>query len=215
TPAEVIAATEQTNARKLREIRLALALESVMTKDEILEGYLNIGAFGHGAYGIYAASQVYFDKEPKDLTLAEAALLAGLPKAPTAFDPVTEEGRPEALKRRNWILSEMADLGMITPEERDEAIATEIKVTGNRTPNGCVATLVDHWGFFCDFFARWWVEQKAFGKDIAERDNRLRSGGYRITTTMDVQIQDSAKKNVEKELKTGNRDALMVAAIEP
>src|SRR5690606_17924972 len=109
----------------------------------------------------------------------------------------------------------MADLGMITPEERDEAIATEIKVTGNRTPNGCVATLVDHWGFFCDFFARWWVEQKAFGKDIAERDNRLRSGGYRITTTMDVQLQDSAKKNVEKELKTGNRDALMVAAIEP
>ena len=101
SPAEVIAATEPTNARKIREIRLALALETVMSKNQILENYLNIAAFGHGAYGIYAASQVYFNKEPKDLTLEEAALLAALPKAPSAFDPVTETGRPEALERRN------------------------------------------------------------------------------------------------------------------
>ena len=87
SPAEVIAATEQTNGRKLREIRLAIALESVYSKDEILERYLNIAAFGHGAYGIYAASQVYFNKAPKDLTLAEAALLAGLPKAPSRLRP--------------------------------------------------------------------------------------------------------------------------------
>ncbi len=64
-----------------------MGLEQQLTKDQILQNYLNIAAFGHGAYGIYAASQVYFSKEPKDLTLAEAALLAGLPKAPTTIRP--------------------------------------------------------------------------------------------------------------------------------
>jgi membrane peptidoglycan carboxypeptidase len=81
-------------------MRLALGLEKVLTKDQILQNYLNIAAFGHGAYGIYAASQVYFNKEPKDLTLEEAALLAGLPKAPSSFDPTTETGLPQALARR-------------------------------------------------------------------------------------------------------------------
>jgi membrane peptidoglycan carboxypeptidase len=215
SPAEVIAATEPTNARKLREIRLALALETVMSKPQILENYLNIAAFGHGAYGIYAASQVYFNKEPKDLTLEEAALLAALPKAPSSFDPVTEEGRPQALERRNWILGEMAELGKISPEQRDAAMAAEIKVTGNRTPNGCVTTMVAHWGFFCDYFARWWNDQTEFGKDVGERNGRLRSGGYTIVTTMDVGIQDSAKRNVETEIPTGSSDALMLAALEP
>ena len=179
------------------------------------QNYLNIAAFGHGAYGIYAASQVYFNKEPKDLTLEEAALLAALPKAPSSFDPVTEEGRPQALERRNWILGEMAELGKITPEQRDAAIATEIKVTGTRTPNGCVTTMVAHWGFFCDYFARWWNAQSEFGKDVGERNGRLRSGGYTIVTTMDVGVQDSAKRNVETEIPTGSSDALMLAAIEP
>ncbi len=215
TPAEVIAATEQTNARKLREARLALALETVLTKDEILERYLNIAAFGHGAYGIYAATQVYFSKEPKDLTLPEAALLAALPKAPSKYDPVDPDGRKEALIRRTYVLKQMVTLGYITQDEADKADKVEVVVTGNRTPNGCIATTVDHWGFFCDYFYRWWISQETFGKDEAERGARLKSGGYRIVTTMDLVIQDSAKKNVEKELPTGNRDALMVAAIEP
>ncbi len=215
SPAEVIAATEKTNARKLREARLAIALETVLTKDQILENYLNIAAFGHGAYGIYAASQVYFNKEPKDLKLEEAALLASLPKAPTDFDPVTETGRPRALQRRTYVLEQMVDLGMVSAAESETAQKAELKVTGVRTPNGCVSTTVAHWGFFCDYFYRWWIGQKEFGQDEAERENRLKSGGYRIVTTLDVKIQASAKKNVEKELKTGNSDALMLAAIEP
>jgi membrane peptidoglycan carboxypeptidase len=215
SPAEVIAATEQTNARKLREARLALALETVLSKDQILENYLNIAAFGHGAYGIYAASQVYFNKQPKDLTLAEAALLAGLPKAPTDFDPVDANGKKQALLRRTYVLQQMVKLHYATQAEADAAEKAELVVTGNRTPNGCVSTSVPHWGFFCDFFYRWWTSQKDFGQDVGERAARLKSGGYRIVTTLDVGIQDSAKKNVEKELPTGNSDALMVAAIEP
>src|SRR6185503_4094430 len=78
SPEAVIAATEQTNRRKLSEMKYALKMETELTKDQILERYLNIAPFGHGTYGIFAASQVYFGKAPKNLQLEEAALLAGL-----------------------------------------------------------------------------------------------------------------------------------------
>jgi membrane peptidoglycan carboxypeptidase len=215
SPAEVIAATEQTPARKLREAKLALQLEKQISKDQILQNYLNIAAFGHGAYGIYAASQVYFNKEPKDLTLAEAALLAGLPKAPSELDPVTEAGRKASLDRRSYVLRQMAKLGMITQAQADEANKTDIKITGQRTPNGCTNTIDPSEGFFCDFFYRWWIAQPAFGVDEGERASKLKSKGYRIVTTLDVNIQASAHKNVEANLPTGKSDALMLAAIEP
>ena len=217
SPAEIIAATERTNARKLREMRLAMAVESVMTKDEILEAYLNIVPFGERAYGVYAASQVYFNKEPKDLTLDEAALLAALPKAPTAFNPVTEEGKPKAKERRDHILNTMAELGMISRDEAEAAKQKPINVVGRQTPNGCIATPVAHWGFFCDFFRRWWIQQPAFGANEAEREVKLKTGGYRVVTSLDPKIQASAKKHVETELPTSptQSDALMVVAIEP
>ncbi|GFJ80123.1 hypothetical protein Phou_043030 [Phytohabitans houttuyneae] len=95
-PQDVVAATEDTNARKLREMKYALQLDKEMTKDEILERYLNIAPFGRGAYGVFAASQVYFGKHPRDLKVEEAALLAGMVKAPSAFDPTT---RPASRRR--------------------------------------------------------------------------------------------------------------------
>jgi membrane peptidoglycan carboxypeptidase len=214
-PADVLAATETTPERKIREIRLALGLEKRLTKDQILQNYLNIAAFGQGAYGIYAASQVYFGKEPKDLTLAEAALLAGLPKAPSDYNPATEEGQPKALERRDYVLTQMAGLGMISREQARVANASALEVVGARTPRDCIATTANHYGFFCDFFYRWWSEQDEFGRDAAERSYKLKSGGYRIISTLDVKAQASAHSNVEKQLKTGNRDALMLAAIEP
>src|SRR5437773_11871028 len=90
SPQEVVNATADTVGRKLREMRYALALEKQLTKDQILERYLNMAPFGHGAFGIYAAAEVYFNKPPKDLTLPEAALLAGLVKAPGTDDPMTD-----------------------------------------------------------------------------------------------------------------------------
>jgi len=215
SPKDVLAATESTPERKIREIRQAVALEKKLTKDQILQNYLNIAAFGNGAYGIYAASQVYFNKEPKDLTLAEAALLAGLPKAPSAFDPTTESGRPQALARRTYVLNQMVELGMISRQQAELADKEPLVVTGTRTPRDCTQTIVNHWGFFCDFFYRWWLEQEEFGVDPLARASKLKSGGYRITTTLDVAIQDSAKRHVEEQLPTGEKDALMLAAIEP
>jgi membrane peptidoglycan carboxypeptidase len=215
SPRDVLAATEDTGARKVREMRLALGLEKQLTKDQILQNYLNIAAFGNGAYGIYAASQVYFSKEPKDLTLEEAALLAGLPKAPSSFDPTTETGKPQAKDRRHYVLGQMVKMGMISAEQGEVADATEVTVTGSRTPRDCVATIVNHWGFFCDFFQRWWADQAEFGRDGVERISKLKAGGYHITTTLDVGVQEAAKNNVEAQLATGSSDALMMAAIEP
>jgi membrane peptidoglycan carboxypeptidase len=218
TPQEVVDATEDTNVRKLREIRYAMALEKKLTKDQILEKYLNIAPFGNGAYGVFAASQVYFNKAPKDLTIAEAALLAGLVKAPTAFDPTDPAKRPDALDRRNWVIGEMAKTGAISQAEADAAKQTPIQVSGKRAPNGCTSLLTaEKWGFFCDYLTRWWLEQETFGANAYDRERRLKGGGYKIITSLDLKTQEAAKKNVEKYYSTSRKHerALMLAAVEP
>jgi membrane peptidoglycan carboxypeptidase len=134
TPQEVVDATVDTNARKLREMRYALAVEQQLSKAEILERYLNIAYFGNRAYGIYAASQVYFGKAPKDLKVEEAALLAGLVKFPGDYDTGTGEGKEKALERRNYVLDQMVNTGAITAAEGETARKSELKVTGKPAP---------------------------------------------------------------------------------
>ncbi len=214
-PQDALDATEQTTARKLREARYAIALEKEWSKERILETYFNLSYFGQGAFGIFAASQVYYGKAPKDLELHEAAMLAALVKAPSDLDPSLEENVPLAKDRRDWVLDQMVETGAITAEEAAEAKEIDVKVEARRQPNDCVATSKNHWGFFCDFFYRWWLEQETFGSTRYERERRLKGGGFRIVTTLDVDIQDSAKKHVEENLETGDPHALMLAAIEP
>nr|MDT0658455.1 transglycosylase domain-containing protein [Micromonospora sp. DSM 115978] len=216
-PNDVVAATEDTNARKVREMRMAAALERELSKDEILERYLNIAPFGHGTYGVAAASQFYFGKHPRDLTVPEAAMIAGLVKAPSDFDPLDTvgSGKQDTLDRRNWVLGQMAQTGAITPEQRDAALAVPLEVTGKPVGNGCATQGKNHWGFFCDYFYRWWLEQDAFGATTYDRERRLKGGGYRIVTSLDLKTQEAAHRNVEEHLATGKRDALMVAAVEP
>ncbi|MDP9798268.1 membrane peptidoglycan carboxypeptidase [Catenuloplanes nepalensis] len=214
-PADVVRATEDTSARKLREMRYAMQVEKEMSKDQILERYLNIAPFGNGAYGVSAASQVYFSKPPKDLNTEEAAMLAGMVKAPSAFDPTTETGRPLALSRRNYVIDNMTEIGAVTPAEAARAKAAELTVNGTRTPNGCVNSSHNEWGYFCDYVYRWWMEQDEFGDTPYDRERRLKSGGYRIVTSMSVKTQDAARKHVHKRAADGNRNAIMVAAVEP
>src|SRR5256886_5186701 len=102
-PQDAVDATAQNSARKLREMRLAIALEKRMTKTQILEGYLNVAYFGHRAYGVFAAADVYFSKLPEDLTLGEAALIAGLVQAPSVYDPAGRD-TAQALARRNYVI---------------------------------------------------------------------------------------------------------------
>jgi membrane peptidoglycan carboxypeptidase len=217
TPQQVVDATSDTVGRKLREMRYALALEKQLTKDQILERYLNIAPFGHSAFGIYAAAQVYFNKLPKDLDLPESALLAGLVKAPSAYDPTTKDGHEASLDRRNnYVLSNMVKLSYLTEAQRQEVAKLPVNITGKPTPNGCISVLDNSWGFYCDYLYRWWLRQPAFGADVYEREARLKSGGYTIYTALDVNAQLSAKRNIEKIDPTGsNPTALMLAGVEP
>jgi membrane peptidoglycan carboxypeptidase len=217
TPQDIVDATADTPGRKIQEMRYALALEKQLNKQQILERYLNIAPFANNAFGIYAASQVYFGVEPKDLTLGEAALLAGLVKAPSDYDPKTEQGRKDALDRRNnYVLPNMVKMGYITEAQSQEAMKAELPwKSGYTEPNGCTQVATNSWGFFCDYFYRWWISQPAFGADQYERINRLKSGGFNIVTSLDVNAQASAMKNITKGKKIGDSDALMLAGVEP
>jgi membrane peptidoglycan carboxypeptidase len=217
TPQEIVEATESTTARKLREARLAMAVEKQMPKDEILERYLNLAYFGEGAYGIFAASQVYFGKQPIDLEIHEAAMLAGIIQAPSEHSPASAERVPDATERRNWVIDQMVETGAITRAEGVEAKAVEIEPRAERQPNECVNTTQNHWGFFCDYFYRWWMEQEAFGATTWERERRLKGGGYHIVTTLDVDVQQALKDQIDEHIDTGvdQPHALMHAAVEP
>ncbi|WP_430782138.1 transglycosylase domain-containing protein [Actinoplanes sp. G11-F43] len=214
-PQEVVDATKDTVERKVSEMKYAVQVEKDLTKQQILERYLNMAPFGNGAYGINAASQVYFGKRPADLTVAESALLAGMVKAPTAFDPTTESGYPQALDRRDYIIGNMRDLGMITEDEAATAEKTKVKRTTERPTSGCASVSKNHWGFFCDYFYRWWLSQDDFGATSYDRERLLKEGGYRIVTTLDVKAQSDARKEVTSRQSDSNPNALMLAAVEP
>jgi penicillin-binding protein 1A len=111
--------TEKTLTRKIYEVLLSMKIESLLTKEQILEVYMNHIALGQRAYGFASASEIYFGKPLKDITVAEAAMLAGLPKAPSANNPIVNPERATA--RQRWIIDRMLENGFITPEQRDAA----------------------------------------------------------------------------------------------
>ena len=223
TPKEVVEATEQTPARKLREMKYAIALEKKLNKQQILERYLNIAAFGEGAYGIWAASQVYFQETPAELTLPQASLLASLVKAPSIYDPARATGKPKALYRRNtYTLPNMQEMGFINQVQLTEAIAAEPEIHSTHPPQGCTEVQRPELGagFFCDYLLRWWAQQKDFGADEYERENRLKSGGYKIITSLDLNTQKLAYKYAMARPGGGKTDvndlqAVLLAAVQP
>jgi membrane peptidoglycan carboxypeptidase len=215
-PQEVIDATKDSPKRKISEMKYALQIEKQLSKEQILERYLNIAPFGNQAYGIYAASQVYFNKKPKDLDIAEAAMLAGMVKAPSSFNPTVKSGHDQILARRdNYIIPGMVAMGAITQADADKAkkekIPTKVKPVGN----GCVSVAKNSWGFFCDYFYRWWMSQEAFGATSYDRERRLKSGGYKVITTLDLKGQASARAEISDRQKDTSKNALLLAGIEP
>jgi len=126
--------TEKTLTRKIYEILLALKIENALSKEQILEIYMNQIFLGHRAYGFAAASEVYFSKPIQDLTIAEAAMLAGLPKAPSAYNPINNPRR--ATIRQQYIIERMLENGYITEEQRDSAKAQKLRLRpANETPS--------------------------------------------------------------------------------
>src|SRR5256886_4770122 len=215
-PQDAVDATAQNSRRKLREMRLAIALEQRMSKKQILEGYLNVAYFGHRAYGIFAASDIYFSKPPSELTLGEAAMIAGMVQAPSDYDPTGADG-PAALNRRNYVIDQMAEHGDIGAAEAARAKAAPITLHLSDPPNDCVSVPAAHndWGFFCDVFKQWWLRQPAFGHDPAARLDNLRRGGYTIVTSLDPAVQASAMRHITENAKIGNKFALGAVFLEP
>jgi membrane peptidoglycan carboxypeptidase len=179
--------------RKLRELRYAVNVEKRLTKEQILEGYLNIAYFGSGAYGAQAAAQYYFSKDASKLTLPEAALLAGVTNSPYAYDP--EINPKGATDRRNTVLYRMADLKWITKQQADAAAASPIKLHIKKPKTDCADSKAP---FFCEYVKDEILGNSAFGKTSADRTRLLYRGGLTIRTTLDMKAQKAAQKALSK-----------------
>ncbi|MCL3778464.1 penicillin-binding protein [Actinomyces sp. 186855] len=201
-PAAIAAATERSTARKLREIKYALTLEQTYTKQQILEGYLNIAAFGPSTYGVEASSRHFFSHSAAELTVAEAALLAGLTNAPGAYDPIAFP--EEAKGRMDWVLLKMYEEEFITQEQYDEAVATQIEDMLNVTNavGGCGAAGAA--AYFCEYVVGEIESSELFGATEAERRQLLLRGGLTITTTLDLGKQAAADAAVQEYVPTGD-----------
>ncbi|MDD9349683.1 transglycosylase domain-containing protein [Mumia sp.] len=193
TPEERRAATEVSPARKVRELKYAMSYEEKHSKQQILENYLNISYFGDGAYGVSAAAKHYFSVDAADLSLTQAATLAGLVKNPVEYDPVTY---PEnALRRRNIVLSAMEAQGLLTRSVVQKAIAQPLGLKITRFSNGCVSTKAP---FFCDYVRRYLLQDESLGKNEDERVHTLETGGLVIKTTLEPTFQRAADESVQK-----------------
>ena len=170
--------------RKAREAILAFRLEDTLSKQQILELYLNSIFLGRNAYGVQAASRAYFDKDVDELTLPEAAYLAILPKAPSNYDPV--RATQKALDRRNYVLREMYRNGYITEEQWNAAAATPL----GTIRYGSNEKFRQQGGYFMEEVRRELI--KRFGEDAKDGPNSLYSGGLWVRSSMDPAMQDPA-----------------------
>jgi membrane peptidoglycan carboxypeptidase len=178
---------------KLREMKLAIALEKKFTKEEILEGYLNIVFFNRDAYGIEAASKFFFSTTAKDLTLPQAALLAGLVNSPSFFDPINNPENAQA--RRDLVLESMLSQGKIQQADYDAAVATPVETKITPARQGCAYSATAP--YFCEYVLHLLLNNPAYGADAAERERKVFRGGLTIKTTLDPNAQAVAQAQVE------------------
>ena len=175
---------EKKITRKIKEAILAYKIENFLTKNEILTLYLNQIYLGYNSYGVGAACENYFGKKLKDITLAEAAMLAGLPKAPSYYSPAKNFYRAKI--RQKYVLNQMVKNGMITPDEAYRAFRQDIKIVPRKNYNITVAP------YFLDYI-RMYMEKK-YGKE------NLLTQGYKIYTTVNLRYQQYAREALRRGL---------------
>ena len=188
--------------RKLQEMRYAIALEQRYSKNDVLLGYLNIANFGGSTYGIGAAAKYYFGVNASDLTLSQAATLAGMVQNPNTFridKPERErngaaDGYADTTDRRNYVLRQMLTEGKITQEQYDAAKAEVITPNINETVQGCQQA--GGAAFFCDYVRTIVLNDVAFGETREDRSAALRRGGMKIYTSLDLDLQFAAEKAI-------------------
>ncbi len=172
---------ERSVSRKIRELLLSIRIESAYSKDKILELYLNEIYLGRGNYGVAAAALGYFDKSVHELTVAEVAYLAALPKEPSALDPFKDHER--AVERRDYVIGRMREDGYITAEQAKEAFAEPLVVNPHVVTTDSIAA-----GYFAEEVRR----------ELAERygEQKLYEGGLSVRTTLDPKVQLMARKSL-------------------
>ncbi|WP_293775347.1 transglycosylase domain-containing protein [uncultured Corynebacterium sp.] len=183
TDEERQAATEQSIARKLREMRMATDIDAKLSKDEILTNYLNLVPFGNHSYGIEAAARTYFGSDSAHLTVPQAAMLAGMVQSSEYLNPYTnEEG---VLERRNVVLQAMVDTGSLSQEDADAYAQEPLEVLDSPAtlPNGCIGA--GDRGFFCDYVMDYLADKGIDREHLAR-------GGLTVKTTLDPDVQDQA-----------------------
>src|SRR5699024_815992 len=202
-------------ARKLREVKLAAAVENRYDKDEILHRYLNINNYSGSpnVYGVEAAAQRYWGVSASDLNLQQSATLAGIVQNPSAYNP---ERDPEGtLERRNTVLSLMHDHGFIDESQYEEARDSGLQLDVHTTPNGCTAAEGE--AYFCDFVQRIIENDETFGESGSERAQLLQRGGLTIRTTLDPDVQEIADDAVRDRVPAddASRAAHTAVTVEP
>ena len=189
---------EKTWNRKIDEAMITVELEAHYTKEEILEGYLNTINYGHGCYGIESASKFYFNKSSKDLTLAEASIISGIPKSPSNYSPIIN--LDFAKSRQNIILSAMVLNGYITEEEKINSYNEELTFYGKKEKLN-LSTIM----YYQDAVMK---ELKEIG---AIPDSLIQTGGLKIYTNLDIDAQTLLEEKIESNL-SDNKD-LQVASV--
>ena len=194
----VFLSQDRTLTRKLREAALAYKLERQLSKEQILEQYLNFVYLGSGAYGVADAAWVYFSKTPDQLTLPEAALIAGLPPAPSLYSPLVNPS--VALERRSIVLERMQQAGFINPQQATQA---------RTSPLNLKPAIPKYFNSAAPYFTSWVAQQLP----QMLTPEQLEVGGLKIRTSLNLQWQKRAKQ-VVKEFAPGNTEGSIVS-IEP
>ena len=211
-------AQESTIARKLREMLIAVQMEKMYSKPEILQGYLNIAQFGsNNLYGVETAAQRYFNVHAKDLNLVQSATIAAITKNPAGLDPSIPENQEDSENERNIVLKLMLDQGLIEQAEYDEAVSIPLVDTLNiqSVNQGCQSA--GNAGFFCSYVTTKILNSEEFGETEADRQKLLNEGGLDIYTTMDVNANNAAMQAANDTIPASDSSGLevMIAAIKP
>jgi len=195
-PSAAAAATADTLSRKLDQLRMAVQIAHSMSKQQILDGYLNDSYYGSGAWGVEAAAETYFNTTAAKLTMAEAATLAGIVENPTEYDPLTNPAVSQ--ERRNTVLARLAatNPSVLTKPEAAVLMKKKLVTHVGVKQNGCTANTVGDDAFFCDYVMHTLLLDSQLGATTEDRAKLLATGGLHIDTTLSPEDQSSATRAV-------------------
>lgn len=208
------AAIAQNLSRKIEDAKCAIYIEETLkeSKQTILQNYLNIAFFGENSYGIQTAARTYFNKPVSKLTLDEGALLVGMLRAPSTYDPFVN--RAAAKQRRDQVIRNLVAVNKLTPAEARGYIAKPISLATDAPPKikeGCANsdTSIPNIGFFCEY-ARTWLENVN-----GLTDQQLQTGGYKIVTTLDPKVQKATQTSIEQSVPAKSPYTAVLPVVDP